>query len=100
MQTTLILKASVIQPALLLTCDRKTLCFTFICLGMPSDFVIVKTPSGLMLEYFNLRLETFWIIFEYVVFFFERNSFFTRIGSRTFDAASEEEAAVDLLDEP
>ena len=50
---------------------EKTLCFTLISLGMPSDFVIVETPSGLMPEYFNLRLETFGLIFEYVVFIFE-----------------------------
>ena len=66
---------------------------------MPSDFVIVETPSGLMPEYFNLRLETFGFIcprltFEYVVFIF------SRIGFCTLDAASEEEAAVDLLDAP
>ena len=30
------------QPVLLLTRDRETLCSTFICLGMPSDCVIVK----------------------------------------------------------
>ena len=66
---------------------------------MLSDFVIVKTPSGLTPEYFNLRLETFGFIypgltFEYVVFIF------SWIGFCTLDAASEEEAAVDLLDEP
>ena len=84
---------------------EKTLCFTFICLGMPSDFVIVETPSGLTPEHFNPWFGTFgfiwtWFIFEYVVFVFERNSFFTRIGSCTFDAAPEEEATIDVLDEP
>ena len=78
---------------------EKTLCLAFIRLGMPSDFVIVETPSGLMPEYFNLRLETFGficpgLIFEYVAFIF------SRIGFCTPDAASEEEVAVDPLDEP
>ena len=67
---------------------------------MPSDFVIVETPSGLTPEHFNPRFGTIGFIFEYGVFVFERNSFFTRIGFCTLDATSEEEAAVDLLDEP
>ena len=67
---------------------------------MPSDFVIVKTPSGLRPEYFNLWLGTFGFIFEYVAFIFECNSFFSRIGFYSFDAASEEESTVNQLDEP
>ena len=75
---------------------EKTLCFALIYLGMPSDFIIVETPSGLTPEYFNLRLGTFGFICFGLIF----ELFFSRIGFCTLDAASKEEALVDLLDEP
>ena len=56
---------------------------------MPSEFVTVKTPSGLMPEHFILRLGIFGFIFEYIAFVFE-----------LLDAASEEESSVDRSDNP